>query len=74
MQLANFLDKVTAWAEYGVVRALRVFYEDGLEVEFGLNPLQWASVPLDAGTRRVISDGMCILFDPVGLLRDAQSA
>lgn len=59
---------------YGIVRALRVFYRDGMEVEFGLNPMQWVSIPLDAGTRRVISDGMRILYDPAGLLQRAESA
>lgn len=60
--------------KYGVVRALRVFYEDGLEVEFGLGPSEWTHVPLDAGTQRVISDGMRILYDQIGLLRDAELA
>ena len=60
--------------EYGVVGALRVFYEEGLEVEFGLSSVDWANVPLDGGTQRVISGGMLILYDPVGVLRAAQSA
>ncbi|MDH3628756.1 MAG: nucleotidyltransferase domain-containing protein [Acidobacteriota bacterium] len=60
--------------EYGVVRAVRVVYEDGLEVEFCLSSLEWANIPLDAGTKRVISDGMRILYDPGDLLRDAEIA
>ena len=60
--------------EYGVVRAVRVVYEDGLEVEFCLSSLEWANIPLDAGTKRVISDGMRILYDPGDLLRDAEMA
>ncbi len=59
---------------YGVLRAVRVFYRHGLEVEFGLCELEWADVPLDAGTKRVISDGMRILYDPAGLLRRARNA
>ncbi len=80
--LANSKDWVAQFGEvrevlpeqYGIVPALRVFYEGGLEVEYGLNPLVWVDIPLDAGTRRVISDGMRILYDPAGLLRKAQIA
>ena len=60
--------------QYGMVRALRVFYEDGLEVEYGLNPQRWVSIPLDPGTRMVISDGMRILYDPADLLQNAAAA
>lgn len=59
---------------YGVVRALRVYYENGLEVEFGLTPLKWTTIPLDAGTQRVISDGMYILYDQMGFLQNAALA
>ncbi len=59
---------------WGRMRAWRVFYDTGLEVEFGLNPLDWADVPLDPGTRRVISDGMQIRYDPRGTLQRAQEA
>jgi predicted nucleotidyltransferase len=60
--------------DYGAVRSLRVFYQDGLEVEFGITDSTWARVPLDAGTRKVISDGIRILYDPRGLLREAKNA
>ena len=50
--------------QYGIVQAVRVFYVEGLEIEFGLSPLVWADVPLDPGTMRVASDGMRILYDP----------
>ena len=56
---------------YGVVRSLRVIYDVGLEVEFGLTGREWAQVPLDAGTAAVLADGMQILHDPEGLLRRA---
>ena|SRR5687768_9847067 len=43
------------WVEgFGSVRAI---YASGDEAEFGLTGPEWASVPLDAGTRAVISDG-----------------
>jgi 3-methyladenine DNA glycosylase AlkD len=48
---------------YGRVTSLRVWYEDGLEVEFGLTTPGWASTPLDSGTRQVIMDGFIPLFE-----------
>jgi predicted nucleotidyltransferase len=55
--------------DWGKVTSLRVWYEDSLEVEYGLTTPEWAMPPLDAGTRRVIEDGMLVLFDRGGLLR-----
>lgn len=49
--------------EYGQLTSLRVWYKDGSEVEFGLTDESWAALPLDEGTRRVIDDGMQILFE-----------
>lgn len=46
--------------DYGLLKSLRVRYEDGLEVEFGVAGVQW---PLDPGSRQVIRDGMRVLFD-----------
>ncbi len=54
---------------WGKVTSLRVWYEEDLEVEYGLTTPEWATPPLDAGTRRVIEDGMLVLFDRDGLLR-----
>ena len=59
---------------YGPTRSVRVFYEGGLEVEFGIAEVSWATVPLDSGTRRVIADGIRILYDPIGLLEEARNA
>lgn len=50
--------------DWGLVTSLRVFYAHGLEVEFGLATPAWAALPVDAGTRRVVADGMHILYDP----------
>jgi predicted nucleotidyltransferase len=49
--------------DYGRLISLRVWYADGLEVEFGLTDESWAAVPLDEGSRRVIADGMRVLFE-----------
>ncbi len=54
--------------DWGKVVALRVWYRDGPEVEFGLATPDWAAPPLDAGTARVVDDGIIRLYDPDELL------
>lgn len=49
--------------DYGRLVSLRVWYSDGREVEFGITDERWAATPLDEGTRRVISDGIQIIFE-----------
>src|SRR5688572_8123937 len=50
--------------DWGAVQSLRVFYASGLEVEFGLASLQWASTrPVDEESARVMRDGAVILVD-----------
>ena len=49
--------------DYGRLTSLRVWYQDGPEVEFGLSDPGWAALPLDAGTRRVLTDGARLLFE-----------
>lgn len=60
--------------DYGPTRSLRVFYKDGLEVEFGIADPSWVSLPLDPGTRGVLADGARVLYDPLGLLNEAVGA
>jgi predicted nucleotidyltransferase len=64
----------SAIEEYGALTSRRIFYENGLEVEFGIAGPEWASIPLDAGTRTVLADGVKVLYDPQRLLRDANDA
>jgi predicted nucleotidyltransferase len=62
--------------DWGMVTSLRVYYTEGLEVEFGMTTLAWATVPVDPGTQHVVAQGMRILWDREGLLgrlRDAVS-
>lgn len=78
--LAPYLENV-AWLErfgnvasyetenWGPVTSLRVFYKAGLEVEFSLTTPAWADIPVDAGTRRVVRDGVRILYDPEDVLK-----
>ena len=58
--------------DYGLVTSIRVWYTGGLEVEYGLTDERWVATPLDEGTRRVISDGMQILFEREPLLSPHQ--
>jgi predicted nucleotidyltransferase len=48
---------------YGMVTSLRVWYNDGREVEYGITTPRWAAEPLDEGTRRVTRDGMRVIFE-----------
>lgn len=52
--------------DYGLLKSVRVRYDNGLEVEFGVADVQW---PLDAGSQQVMRDGMRILFDRGRILR-----
>ena len=49
--------------DYGKVTSLRVFYESGMEIEFGIGGLDWVSNPIDSGTRTVIQKGIQIIYE-----------
>ena len=49
--------------------SIRVWYRNGLEVEFGLVEPSWIALPLDPGTRQVLSDGFRIILDKKGYFR-----
>jgi predicted nucleotidyltransferase len=49
--------------DWGKVASLRVWYEQGREVEFGITTPEWVAPPIDEGTWKVISGGIRILFD-----------
>lgn len=51
---------------YGACTSVRVWYENGPEVEYGLVPPSWAGSPLDPGTARVLRDGYRVLQDRAG--------
>jgi len=57
--------------DWGLVTSVRVFYQDDLEVEYGITTSEWVRLPIDGGTRRVISNGIKILLDKSGLLEKA---
>jgi hypothetical protein len=60
-QFGDVTDKHVEY--YGMVTSLRVIYGDGREVEYGVTNPRWAAEPLDEGTRRVIRDGMRVIFE-----------
>jgi len=51
---------------WGRVRTLRVWLDDGTELELNFAPADWARAPLDPATRRVIDGGLRVLFDRAG--------
>ncbi len=56
-------------ADWGAVIERRAKLPSGCEVEFGFAQTSWAAVdPVDAGTRRVVTDGCRIWYDSTGLL------
>ena len=57
----------TALEPYGRLTSVRVWFGGGFEVEFGFTTREWAGLPLDEGTRRVIA-GMRVLFEREPLL------
>jgi len=54
--------------EYGKLTSLRVWYESGLEIEYGFTSREWIQNPLDRGTKEVIEDGLRVLFEKEKLL------
>lgn len=57
--------------DYGLVQSVRVFYEDGPEVEYGITSSEWVTLPLDEGTLKVLRDGVLVLLDRDGCLTRA---
>jgi len=49
--------------DYGKLTSLRIWYQNGVEVEYGITTPDWAATPLDAGTREVMLGGMIVLFE-----------
>lgn len=59
---------------YGALTSIRVWYVDGPEIEYGITNEHWADLPLDEGTRRVVSDGLRVLFERRPLLSRLQTS
>jgi uncharacterized protein len=54
--------------DYGKLTSVRVWYSDGLEVEFGFTDETWCALPVDGGTKRVIADGIQIITERASIL------
>ena len=52
--------------DYGRFNSIHVFYEEGLDVEFGFTQLDWLALRLDAGTVGILRNGFRIVFDRSG--------
>jgi hypothetical protein len=78
--IKDFIDTFISWLkrfgpiekqqteDYENLRSLRVWYDGGHEVEYGLTTRDWIQIPLDEGTWEVIKDGMRILLEREALL------
>ena len=58
---------------WGPVHERRVRLSSGLLVEFGLTTPDWAALPLDAGTARVLAAGCKIVVDDGSMARALES-
>lgn len=59
-----------AQENYGACSSIRVYYKNGMEVEFGLVDPSWIKKPLDRGTRRVLEDGYRVILDKKEYFKD----
>ncbi len=63
--IESFKDK-----SYGLVWSRHVFLQSNTEIEFSFADRSWADIEnLDEGTRKVVSDGYKILYDPKLILK-----
>jgi predicted nucleotidyltransferase len=49
--------------EWGILTSLRIFYDNGLEVEYGVVTDQWVKEPLDKGTKNVVKNGFKVVTE-----------
>lgn len=54
--------------DWGLIQSVRVVYQDGLEVEFGVTGIAWTETPPDGTTAAVVRGGCSILLDRDGSL------
>jgi hypothetical protein len=52
----------------GKCTSLRVWYDEGFEVEYGFVDERWAALPVDEDTRKIVSVGMRVMFERKPLL------
>jgi|SRR5581483_1982743 len=55
--------------DWGLVKTKRVFYRNGIEVEFNFSNEEWTKInPVDVGTKKVMKNGYNIMVDKNDLL------
>lgn len=60
---------------WGALTERRLALPSGLEVDVGIASIAWAATaPVDAGTRRVVADGIRVVFDPDNVLTELIAA
>ncbi|MDF2606858.1 MAG: Nucleotidyltransferase domain [Bacillales bacterium] len=52
-----------ALEEWGILTSLRILYDNGVEVEYGVVTDQWVNEPLDEGTKNVVKNGFKIICE-----------
>ena len=58
--------------DWGLVQSLRVYYNNGQEVEFGITTKEWISPEeIDLASGQIMRDGMMIVYDPAHMLGQA---
>jgi predicted nucleotidyltransferase len=61
--------KLLGTGDWGAIIERRLLLPSGLEVEVGVGLPSWAgTAPVDPGTRRVVREGLRVVYDPHGLL------
>jgi len=60
--LRDHLESDGKWA------SLRVWYDEGFKVEYGFVDESWAALPADEDIRKIVSDGMKVMFERKPLL------
>ena len=73
LSLLGTVERV-AVKQFGVLTSVIAWFKEIGEVEFGIAWPSWADIPVDAGTRQVVTDGIRILDDPDGRLRELVKA
>lgn len=58
----------------GKVNSVRAIYKDFTEIEFSITDLAWAALPIDPGTKAVIAQGVKIILDKTGVLKQLLAA
>jgi predicted nucleotidyltransferase len=61
--------------DWGEIVERRLILPSGLEIEVGIGHPSWAdSAPVDPGTKAVVRNGLCAVYDPRGLLAELAAA